>query len=122
LIRFKVASTNKMRRSQGYNYQPVPSTSQSDMLETENEQMTEELRNKIHKLKHLSINIGDEVRYQNQMLNEFDDDVDKTGGFLSTTMNRVKRLGRGGHRTYWCYMFLFALLVFFLLYLVLMFR
>lgn len=93
------------------------------MLETENDQMTDELRGKIRKLKDLSINIGDEVRYQNKMLGDFDDDVDKTGGFLATTMNRVKRMGRsGGHRTYWCYMFLFALLVFFILYIVLAFR
>lgn len=111
-----------MRRSQGYNYQPVPSTSQQDMLETENEQMTEDLRNKIRKLKDLSINIGDEVRYQNRMLGDFDDDVDRTGGFLQNTMGRVKRLGRGGHRTYWCYLFLFAVLVFFILYIVLAFR
>lgn len=111
-----------MRRAHGYNYQPVPGGSHQDMLETENDQMTDELRNKIGKLKDLSINIGDEVRYQNRLLRDFDDDVDKTGGFLQNTMKRVLRIGKGGHRTYWCYMFLFALGVFFLLYVILFFR
>uniref|UniRef100_A0A336MV24 BET1 homolog n=1 Tax=Culicoides sonorensis TaxID=179676 RepID=A0A336MV24_CULSO len=100
-----------MRRSQGgYNYQPLPTSSgnHTDMLETENEQMAEELRQKIGALKNISIEIGHEVKYHNSLLRDFDDDIDKTDGFLQNTMKRVVRLGKGGHRTYWCYMFLFT--------------
>jgi len=37
-------------------------------MEAENEKMTEELKDKIHALKSLSIDIGTEVKYQDKML------------------------------------------------------
>lgn len=123
-----------MRRSQGYNYQPLsqsaadPSTStqrpgnQSDLLEQENERMADELQGKIGALKSLTIDIGHEVRYQDKLLRGIDDDMERTGGFLSNTMARVVRLGRNGHQKYMCYIFLFALFIFLLLYFVLKLR
>lgn len=117
-----------MRRTQGYNYQPLPqsadrpSTSTHDVLEDENQRMAEELQGKIGALKSLTIDIGNEVRYQDKLLRGIDDDMDRTGGFLSNTMARVVRLGKSGHQKYMCYMFLFALFVFLLLYLIIKFR
>lgn len=121
---------NQMRRSQGYNYQPLsqapdrPSTSaaSNDPIEEENQRLTEELQGKIGALKSLTIDIGHEVRYQDKLLRGIDDDMDRTGGFLSNTMNRVVRLGRNGHQKYMLYMFLFALFVFLLLYFVIKLR
>lgn len=129
-----------MRRSQGYNYQPLsqnidgPSTSgiggsnqrasgqPPDLLEQENERLADELSGKIGALKSLTIDIGHEVRYQDKLLRGIDDDMDRTGGFLSNTMARVVRLGRNGHQKYMCYIFLFALFVFLLLYFVIKLR
>lgn len=116
-----------MRRSQGYNYQPIPQGSAAgagshDVLEEENERLAEELQGKIGALKSLTIDIGNEVRYQDKLLRGIDDDMDRTGGFLSTTMSRVIRLGRNGHQKYMCYMFLFVLGVFLLLYVTLKLR
>lgn len=119
-----------MRRAQGYNYQPLsqapdqPSTSAggNDLIEEENQRLTEELQGKIGALKSLTIDIGHEVRYQDKLLRGMDDDMDRTGGFLSNTMNRVVRLGRNGHQKYMLYMFLFALFVFLLLYFVIKLR
>lgn len=51
----------------GYAYEPVPSTS-SASLEDENERITDDLKDKIHALKSLSIDIGAEVKYQDKML------------------------------------------------------
>lgn len=115
----------KMRRTPGYQYTALPqsgSSNQHDELEAENERMAEELRGKIGALKTLSIDIGNEVRYQDRMLQGMDDDMERTGGFLKNTMNRVVRLGKGGHRNYMCYMLLFVFFILFLLYLVLKFR
>lgn len=116
----------RMRRAPGggYGYQPVPTSSgnHTDMLETENEQMTDELQKKIGFLKNISIEIGHEVKYHNALLRDFDDDIDKSDGFLKNSIKRVQRLGKGGHRSYWCYMILFAVFTFFLLYIVLLFR
>lgn len=119
-----------MRRAQGYNYQPLsqapdrPSTSNenNDLIEDDNQRLTEELQGKIGALKSLTIDIGHEVRYQDKLLRGIDDDMDRTGGFLSNTMNRVVRLGRNGHQKYMFYMFLFALFIFLLLYLVIKLR
>ncbi|ETN64339.1 hypothetical protein AND_003927 [Anopheles darlingi] len=119
-----------MRRSQGYNYQPLPQhqpgpsgqQASGDALEEENERMAEELKGKIGALKSLTIDIGNEVRYQDRLLRGMDEDMDRTGGFMSNTIGRVVRLGKGGHRNYMCYMFLFVLAVFFLLYIVLKLR
>lgn len=125
----KLATRNQMRRAQGYNYQPLsqapdrPSTSgNNDLIEEENERLAEELKGKVGALKSLTIDIGNEVRYQDKLLRGIDDDIDRTGGFLSNTMNRVIRLGRNGHQKYMCYMFLFALFVFVLLYFVIKLR
>lgn len=123
---FTVAFTNpSMRRTPGYNYQPLPQNapgSSHDVLEEENERLETELQGKIGALKSLTIDIGDEVRFQDKLLRGIDDDMDRTGGFLSNTMGRVVRLGRNGQQKYMCYMFLFVLVVFFVLYISLKFR
>nr|CAH7734866.1 unnamed protein product [Callosobruchus chinensis] len=110
-----------MRRAHAGNYyEPVPQS--SNEIEEENDRMTNELKEKIGVLKSLSIDIGNEVKYQDKLLRDVDDDLDRTGGFLGTTMNKVLKLGRGSHNYYILYMFLFSIFVFFILYLVIKFR
>lgn len=112
-----------MRRAHGYNYQPLAQAPESnDAIEDENQRLAEELRSKVGALKSLSIDIGDEVRYQERIIRGIDEDMDRTGGFLSNTMNRVVRLGRNGHHKYMLYMMLFALFLFALLYFILKIR
>lgn len=65
--------------------------------------------------------LGDEVRYQDKILNDLDDDMSRTGGFMNNTIGRVVRLSKRG-RGYTCYMLLFALFVFLILYVVMKFR
>lgn len=111
-----------MRRARdGYHYQPVP-RSTDDALEYENERMAEELSGKITSLKDISIELGNEVRFQEKLLRGLDDDVDRSGGFLGKTMGRVLKLGKGNHNYYIFYLFLFSIFVFFLLYIILKFR
>lgn len=50
------------------------------------------------------------------MLSEMDSDFDTTGGFLGATMGRLKILSRGSQSKLLCYMMLFALFVFFIIY------
>lgn len=110
-----------MRRAHGGAYYE-PLAQNPNEMEDENERMTTELGNKIGVLKSLSIDIGNEVRYQDKLLRDVDDDMDRTQGFLGNTMNRVLRLSRGSHNYYILYLFLFSLFVFFLIYLILKFR
>lgn len=130
-----------MRRPQNYGYEPVPQH-QTDDLEQENERLAEDLKNKISNLKSLTIDIGEwiliilmgiasqlskfyivgnEVRYQDKILNDLDDDMSRTGGFMGNTLNRVMRLSKH-KKSYLCYMLLFSLFVFLILYVVLKFR
>ncbi|XP_053570033.1 BET1 homolog [Bombina bombina] len=86
------------------------------VYEEENEKLTENLRNKATALKSLSIEIGTEVKYHNKLLGEMDSDFDSAGGLLGSTMNRLKILSRGSQSKLLCYMLLFALFVFFVIY------
>ncbi|XP_067112136.1 BET1 homolog [Osmerus mordax] len=84
--------------------------------EEENENLQEALRAKVNALKHMTIEIGTEVKYQNKMLEDMDSDFDSTGGLLGATISRVKQLSRGSQTKLLCYMLLFALFVFLVLY------
>ncbi|PSN49925.1 BET1 protein [Blattella germanica] len=113
-----------MRRANGagHYYEPVPQYSGTDNLEQENDLMTDELKDKVRMLKSISVDIGNEVRYQDKLLREMDDDFERTGGFLGNTMNRVLRLAKGRHNYYILYLFIFSIVIFFVLYLVIKFR
>lgn len=113
-----------MRRNHagGYGYQPLSQFDGTSGVEEENEQMTQELKDKISTLKSLSIDIGHEVKYQDRILRDMDEDFDRTRGFLGNTMNRVLRLSKGKHNYYILYLFIFSIIVFFVLYIVLKFR
>ncbi|XP_065522432.1 BET1 homolog isoform X2 [Lathamus discolor] len=80
------------------------------VYEEENERLTESLRTK------LSIEIGTEVKNQNKMLSEMDNDFDSAGGLLGATMGRLRTLSRGSQTKLLCYMMLFSLFVFFVIY------
>lgn len=92
------------------------------VYEEENEQLQEALREKVKSLKHLTIDIGNEVKNHNKMLSEMDTDFDSTGGLLGATMGRLKLLSRGSQTKIYCYMLLFALFVFTVLYWVIKLR
>ncbi|XP_020280216.1 BET1 homolog [Pseudomyrmex gracilis] len=113
-----------MRRahSSGYGYEPLPSTSTGNVIEDENERMTDELRDKIHALKSLSIDIGTEVKYQDKLLHDMDEDFERTDSSLTNSVARVLRLAKAGHNRYILYLFLFSIAVFFVLWIVLKFK
>jgi len=103
---------NTMRRSnQGY----VPLPQSSNSVEEQNDELADQLKDKIGVLKSLSITIRDEVKEHNNFLSGLDDDFERTGGFLGRTMNRVIQLGKGSHNHYILYLFLFSILVFFII-------
>ncbi|XP_011451070.1 BET1 homolog [Crassostrea angulata] len=110
-----------MRRAHAGNeggyYQPT-----AQMLESENDRMEQELSGKVKALKSLSIDIGNEVREQNKFLGEMDEDYDKSGNLLLATMGRLKAITKSGGPKLWCYMLLFCLFVFFLIWVIVRFR
>ncbi|XP_032235057.1 BET1 homolog isoform X2 [Nematostella vectensis] len=104
-----------MRRTNNYygNDNGMGQPQRSDqMLEEENDRLTESLSGKVKALKSLSIDIGHEVRTQNKLLQEMDDDFDTSGSLLSATMGRLSALTKKGHHKVMCYMILFCFFVF----------
>ncbi|XP_011505321.1 PREDICTED: BET1 homolog [Ceratosolen solmsi marchali] len=111
-----------MRRAHSsYGYEPLPSTS-SNSLEEENDRMTDELKDKIHALKSLSIDIGTEVKYQDKMLRDMDDDFERTSGSLSRSVTRVLRMAKGSQNYYIVYLFFFSIGIFFFLWIFFKFK
>lgn len=115
----------KMRRAHGGNYyDPLPSSSSygGEFIETENDDLTEQLKDKVNTLKSLSIDIGAEVKYQDKLLKDMDHDFERTGGFLNNTLGRVTRLSRNSGGYNMLYLILFSIAVFFILYIFLKLR
>ncbi|XP_054241030.1 BET1 homolog [Indicator indicator] len=94
----------------------------SSVYEEENDRLTESLRTKVSAIKSLSIEIGTEVKNQNKMLSEMENDFESTGGLLGATMSRLRTLSRGSQTKLLCYMMLFSLFVFFVIYWVIKLR
>ena len=65
--------------------------------------------------------LGNEVRLQDRLLNDLDDDMGKTSGFMSNTIGKVLRLSKH-KKGFTCYMLGFAILIFFILYIFMKFR
>ncbi|NXU62691.1 BET1 protein, partial [Horornis vulcanius] len=69
------------------------------VYEEENDRLTESLRTKVSAIKSVCEN-----------------DFDSTGGLLGATMGRLRTLSRGSQTKLLCYMMLFSLFVFFVIY------
>lgn len=114
-----------MRRAHGGNYyDPLPSSSSygGEFIETENDDLTEQLKNKVNNLKSLSIDIGEEIKHQDRLLRDMDHDFETTGGFLKNTIGRVTRLSRNSGGYNMLYLILFSFAVIFVLYIFLKLR
>ncbi|XP_066914293.1 BET1 homolog [Clytia hemisphaerica] len=110
-----------MRRAGGYG-QPSGYQNNYQMVEEENDNMTENLFGKVKELKSLSIDIGNEVRHQNKMLNEMDEEFDGVGSFLQGTMGRLKALTKKGYHKNLMYVILFCFVVLFVTWFIVRFR
>eukprot|EP01137_Pigoraptor_chileana_P035131 Opistho-2@28717 len=88
----------------------------STMYEQQNDALVGDLANKVSMLKSLTININDEVREHNKMLDEMQDDFGGVGGLLKGSMNRLSGLMKAGHNKHMCYLILFVVFVFFVIY------
>jgi blocked-early-in-transport protein 1 len=106
------------RQRQGANGPPPTfAVGGHEHLEEQNNVAEGELKDKIGLLKSLAIDIGDEVKEHNKLLNEADNAFDSVGGLLSKTIGNVGKLLKSGSRYYLLYLFFFAIFVFFVLWL-----
>jgi blocked-early-in-transport protein 1 len=114
-------NSERMRRQNGQGssagYTQLRDYESHQMMEQENDRLANELTSKVSALKHLTIDIGNEVRNQNRLLGDMDDEFDSSGGLLQSTMGRLTKMSKAGHHKLMWYLILFALFVFFVCYL-----
>lgn len=91
-------------------------------MEEENSHLIDGLKSKISSLKTISIDIGQEVKYQNKMLNDMNTDFDAGEGILKSTMGKLVKMSKAGHNRYIFYLMLFSLFVFFVIYILMKFN
>uniref|UniRef100_A0A8R1DF03 BET1 homolog n=1 Tax=Caenorhabditis japonica TaxID=281687 RepID=A0A8R1DF03_CAEJA len=88
----------------------------SNYFEKHNDELVDGLSSKVAALKRVTIAIGDDVREQNRLLNDMDTEFDSSKGLLQTTMRRLGIVSQAGGKNMLCYLILFALFVFFVVY------
>ncbi|CAB3409755.1 unnamed protein product [Caenorhabditis bovis] len=85
-------------------------------LERHNDNLIDGLSSKVAALKRVTIAIGDDVREQNRLLSDMDNDFDSSKGLLQSTMRRLGIVSKAGGKNLMCYLILFSLFVFFVIY------
>jgi len=83
----------------------------NEFIEEQNTVAESELREKVGRLKSLTIDIGEEIKGHNILLSEADNTFDSVGSLLSSTVGKVKLLGKSEHRYYLVYLLLFCFVV-----------
>lgn len=82
----------------------------------QNVNMTEDLIEKVQVLKSLSIDIGAEVKYQENLIRNFESDIDNTSGILNNTIFKVLSLKNSNYFRLLFILILFCALVLGILY------
>ncbi|KHN81134.1 BET1 -like protein [Toxocara canis] len=88
----------------------------NSFMERQNDSLVEQLSGKVAALKKITIAIGDDVREQNRLLNEMDSDFDASKSLLGATMSKLGRVAKAGGKNLLCYLVLFSLFVFLVIY------
>ncbi|KAI9350506.1 hypothetical protein DFJ73DRAFT_625247, partial [Zopfochytrium polystomum] len=77
--------------------------------EQQNDDHVEMLSKKMGVLKEISLQIGDEVSYQEKMLRGMEDDFSKTGDLVGNAMRRLTAMTRTQSGRWMCMLILFVL-------------
>eukprot|EP00475_Leptophrys_vorax_P017400 TRINITY_DN24070_c0_g1_i1.p1 TRINITY_DN24070_c0_g1~~TRINITY_DN24070_c0_g1_i1.p1 ORF type:complete len:136 (+),score=32.21 TRINITY_DN24070_c0_g1_i1:203-610(+) len=85
-------------------------------IEQQNNDYAAQLSERVNALKGLTIDIGEEVKQQNRMLDGMQSDFGSAGQFLSSTMKKLSDMMSSGGSKNMCYLALAAFFIFVLLY------
>ncbi|KNE67582.1 hypothetical protein AMAG_12034 [Allomyces macrogynus ATCC 38327] len=94
----------------------TPSSMSAFTMERQNDEHVDRLHEKAAMLKHLTLNLGDEIQESNRFLDQMNTTFTTTDGLLASASRRLRGLRRAGGANLWCYLTLFILAVFFVLY------
>lgn len=88
----------------------------SNILESQNNARISELSEQVARLKGLTIDIGNEVREQNSLLDNMGDGFSNVGGMLAGSLARMGVMMERGGAKHMCYLVVFVVFVMVLLY------
>lgn len=111
---------NMNNRRAGNPYDPERGLSASEMnagiMEQQNNDRINQLSDQVALLKGLTIDIGNEVREQNSLLDQMGDGFASTGDLLAGSLRKIGTMLESGGAKHMCYMVGFIVAVFVLLY------
>jgi blocked early in transport 1 len=87
------------------------SDANSNILEQQNNERINELSEQVARLKGLTIDIGNEVREQNSLLDGMNDGFVNTRDLLTNSLSRIGTMLESGGTKHMCYMVLFCIFV-----------
>jgi blocked-early-in-transport protein 1 len=87
------------------------SDANSNILESQNNERITMLSDQVSRLKGLTIDIGNEVREQNSLLENMGDGFQNTRDLLGNSLRRIGTMLESGGAKHMCYMVLFAVFV-----------
>jgi blocked-early-in-transport protein 1 len=79
----------------------------SGIMESQNNERIDELSDQVARLKGLTIDIGNEVREQNSLLDGIGDTFSNTGDLLQGSLRRIGTMLESGGTKHMCYMVAF---------------
>ena len=83
---------------------------ESCLVKRYNDHMMDDLKNKVGSLKRITIDIGEEARIQNKLLNDMGHDVDSSQGLLSSTLKKLGIVAGARSNKVLFYLVLFSLM------------
>uniref|UniRef100_A0A915DHV9 t-SNARE coiled-coil homology domain-containing protein n=1 Tax=Ditylenchus dipsaci TaxID=166011 RepID=A0A915DHV9_9BILA len=90
-----------------------PTSNGGSFLEQQNDDMVEQ---KVSKLKRVTIEIGENVRDQNRLIDDMGTGFSFSGELLTNTMKKLGIVSKAGGKNVLCYLVLFCFFVFVLIY------
>jgi len=94
----------------------------SNILEQQNNERIYELSQQVSRLKGLTLDIGNEVREQNSLLDNMGDGFANAGDMLQGSLRRIGNMLESGGMKHMCYMVAFVVFVVVFLYWVMTFK
>mmetsp|Transcript_13930 Transcript_13930/g.23147 ORF Transcript_13930/g.23147 Transcript_13930/m.23147 type:complete len:141 (-) Transcript_13930:263-685(-) len=98
------------------------SDTNSNIIEQQNNDRVDELALQVARLKGLTIDIGNEVREQNSLLDDMGDGFSGVSNLLGTSLKRIGTMLESGGAKHMCYMVTFVVFVMVFLYWVMAFK
>lgn len=90
---------------------------EQEAIEAANDAQVDSLCGQVGQMKHLALDLGQEVRDQNDMLTDMTGSFDRVGDSVRKSIALVRRLASSGGGIHLCILFCFAFLFFLLVYL-----